>query len=538
MLPFEARGNRLFYRARHRSARTARALAVLTFLLLQFASPARAQVQLAPETLPTNHPVWMDLESLWNRGALSSLPLFTRPLVREDIARAFLESAAERPEMEAWPAAVRVRRVLARELRLLGDDGAPEPTPPLLTLEEGGASLRVRSTAWLFGHATDENGHIDEGTRGGMLLRADLSSRAHAAIDVVIERILDDQNLGDSIVKGSDWYFNTNLATLTVRAGFADVALGLDRHRWGPGDSGTLLLSDAAPPFPQFFFGRTFGKRARFAAITGGLHEPSGNWFSAHRLEIAILPGLHLGLHEAAAYPSDGIEILYAVNVIPYTIVQRILDRSTPPGEPLSDHRNNLMAGADLVWRAGAGIRFDAELLLDEIATESASQPDRLGYQLGASWAGSLLGRSADLRAEATKVYQDTYAVEYGANFLYDGIPLGYARAPDVEFYRGWADADLGDSWRGGLGLDVQRHGEGRPGDFWDSSEASSQNANAELTGVVETDWFPHVRVRAIWRDVLDCSARAGARIVTNEANEPGRDATGPFAEIVARWEW
>ncbi len=126
----------------------------------------------------------------------------------------------------------------------------------------------------------------------------------------------------------------------------------------------------------------------------------------------------------------------------------------------------------------------------------------------------------------------------YGANFIQDELPLGYARGPDVEFYRGFADADLGTDLRVGVGLDVQRHGEGRPGDFWDPENPSSQNAGATLTGVVETAWFPHARVRATWRDVIDASMRAGMRQVTNETNEPGRDTTGLLVEIAARWEW
>jgi hypothetical protein len=458
--------------------------------------------------------------------------------VREDVARAYLESVQERPEIEAWPASARVRRTLARELRALGDSGAPEPTPALLEVEAGGATLRARSAAALFAHVEEDEGHVDEGTRVGGIFRVDLSPRAHAAVDVAVERILDEENLGDSVVKGSDWYLNTNLATLTVRSGFADFTFGLDRNRWGPGESGTLLLSDAAIAYPELTFARSFGRKARFAAVTAALHQPSGQWFSAHRLEIAFLPSLHLGIQESAAYPSDGVELLYAVNLIPYTIVQRILDRTAPPDSASVDRRNNVMAGADVVWLVGSGVRIDAEFLLDDVATESSTQPHRLAFQGGVSWAGRVGRRTADARVEATKVYQDTYAVFYGADFIQDGVPLGYARGPDVEFYRGFVDADLSTDFRVGLGLDVQRHGEGRPGDFWDPDDPSTQNSGAELTGVVETQWFPHARLRATWRDVADGTLRVGARQVTNEANEPGRDATGLFLDCVARWEW
>ena len=493
---------------------------------------------ISPEMLPSNHPIWIDLESLWNRGALSSLPIFTRPLARADIVHAYLWTVVDsRPDLAALPAAQRVEREFARELSRIRATAEP-PTVPMLGFAEGDAELRIQSIAGVLGRLTEDEGHIDEGTYAGAIFRADLSKHAHAAVDVVIERLLDPTNLGDSILKGSDWYFHTNLATLTVRTSFVDFWIGLDRNRWGPGSSGTLLLSDFAPSAPGLYYGKTFGSTARFTAVTASLHAPESRWFSAHRFEVLLHPRLRIGIHESAAYFSDGIDILYATNLIPYTIVQRILDRTSTPGEPTGEHRNNLMAGADLEWRFLDGFRLDGEFLIDELATESSSQPHRLGGQAGLSWSGGVFGRSADARLEATKVYRSTYAVFYGANFIHDDVPLGYSRGPDVEHALATLDVNVSRDVRLGIGMEAQRHGEGRPGDFWDPNEGQSQNAGAELQGVVERVLFPHARARFTWRDIADVAVRAGVRDVKNEANIPARDETGFFADLVSRWEW
>ena len=68
----------------------AAAVGMTLCLAIPLCFPAHAsdlETQMSPETLPSDHPIWVDLESLWNRGGLSSLPIFTRPLVRADIGR-------------------------------------------------------------------------------------------------------------------------------------------------------------------------------------------------------------------------------------------------------------------------------------------------------------------------------------------------------------------------------------------------------------------------------------------------------------------
>lgn len=496
-----------------------------------------SETRIAPELLPSDHRIWEDLESLWNRGGLSDLPIFTRPLPRPDVARSFVESLRLNPELASLAASHRVARELAREIEAI--EGRPETTSQaLFEAQEEDVRLRIHSVARLVGRYESKESHADEGTRAGLRLDVALGSSAFGTVDVAVERILDETNLGDSIIKGTEWYFNSDRAALTWRTSVADFTLGLDRNRWGPGATGTLLLSDAAPSYGEIVWARSFGRRARFTAVTGSLHAPSGRWFSAHRLDLSILPGLRLAFHEASAYSSDGIDLIYATNLIPYTIVQRLFDRSTPEGTSIAEQRNNLMAGAEMAWRFAPGWRVDGEFLLDEVSTESSKIPHRLAGQAAVRWSGRFGSKSTEAHLEFAKVYQSTYAVFYGANFIHDDLPLGYLRGPDVELLETRFDVDLHDDVRLGAGFELERHGEGRTGDFWDPAVAVPLNSGSDLTGVIQRTAFPHLRARWLWRDHADSSVRLGWREIKNSENVAGEEESGAHATLDLRWEW
>ena len=508
-------------------------------LALLVSTAAAEPPELGPELLPPRHPIWADLEELWNRGGLTDLPVFTRPLPRREIAESFAGTLAGRPDLAGTGAARRIARELAFELERLGESLGPPETRPLLQWEGEKTTIRAQLEGDVLGRVLDDQARLIEGTSFGVFIRGYLPGRAFVLAEASIEKIESGNPLGDSIVKGSDWYLSSRSAYLAVATPFVDVAAGLFRNRWGPGSSGTLLLSDASLSYPGIFFGKTFaGGMGRFVATTASLHRPEERWFSAHRLEFAFGRSLRLGVHESAAYSSNGFETLYVIGVVPYTLVQRFLDRTTSEGGDVLPHRNNVMVGLDAVWRFGHGLRLDGELLIDDFATETSTQPNRIGYELGASWAGSLLGQPADARIEFVKVYRYTYSVFYGANHLHDGVPLGYEKGPDVEHALSRLDRDFGASFRAGLGLDVTRSGEGFPGEFWDPDDPQSANSGSRLSGTVERRIFPHLRARFVGRDLLDVRGRIGPEIVTNRDHEAGADRTILRGELVARYQW
>lgn len=510
---------------------------------------AIAAADFPPELLPASHPAWEDLESLWNRGGLTGLPVFTRPLPRVDIAVALAATLDDHPELARLGAARRLERELAYELEALGRPGPVRETPPPIEVVEGDLRLRAQAEARLAATTTGDKGDIPAGTRAGAAFRAYLPGGGFALADVALEKILDTDPIGDAIVKNSDWYLSTEDAYLAFRTRPLDLLAGLSRNRWGPGSSGTLLLSDAALSYPTIQLARTFGPRARATALTAELNAPNSSsadptlagprlWFAAHRIELALGSRLRVGLHEAAAYRADGVELLYAIGVVPYTLVQRMLDRTSVPGDSHRTQRNNLLAGVDVAWRAGAGVRVDGEFLLDDIATESSSQPDRIAYQLGVSWAGEAAGDAADARLEFAKVYRWTYSVFYDADLVHDGTPLGYGSGPDVEHAEAWFERDFGMNARAGVGCEWNRKGEGTPGEAWEAGVGGSRGSGATLSGTVEQRIFPHVRLRGAWRDVAELRVQLGVLDAENLGHQQGADATKLHMRAEARIEW
>ncbi|MBZ0266805.1 capsule assembly Wzi family protein [bacterium] len=481
------------------------------------------------------------MEFLARRGGFRTLPLATRPLPRLDVARALATLLRERPRLADTAPARRLARELAPELMRLGNGSAAgnarETRPPL---EWTGEGVRLRAQAEFLASATvtGSEGEIPPGTRGILGMRLYLRDRVFVYTDLGVEKIVDANPIGDSIVKNSPWYLSTNAAHVVVRTEAVELAFGQLENRWGAGASGTLLMSDGALAVPGIFAGRTFGGRVRAVAMTGALHHPEGRWVSAHRVEVRVTDRLRIGAHEAAVYPSSGFDPLYLVGVIPYTIVQRLHDRSAADGSAVGNHRNNLLIGADAVWQPGGGWQLDGELLVDDLATESAAQPDRLGYLAGVAWSGFALGSTCDARAEFAKVYRYTYAVFYGAHLIQDDVPLGYADGPDVEHARFRFDRDFGADLRLGCGWNWTRKGEGAPGEYWDPGSGGSRGDASHLSGVVETRNFPHLRARADWRDVVSLQAQAGVLWVSNLGHVPGDDPTSAHLRFDASVQW
>jgi hypothetical protein len=489
------------------------------------------------ELLAADHPLWRDLLDLWNRGGLTDLAIFTRPLPRVEIARHLASIEDDAPELTALPAVHRLRREFARELAWLDASTKVRETRPLFESNDGSTTIRAQAIGKLLGTVTDERGDFLPEANAGFALKAYLPGGSFALVEGVIENIEDEGPLGDAVVKGSDWFYSVPTAYVAIPTGFADVYGGLFEQRWGPGSAGTLLLSDAAISYPGLFFAKNFGTRARFTSVTGALLISMRRWFSAHRLDLRVTNRLHVALHEAAAYRSSGFDPLYTIGLVPYSLVQRYLDRATVPPETLADHRNNVLAGVDFAWRFARGWRLDGEFLVDDLATEAATMPNRLAYEAGLSWSGDVARGATDARLEFVKVYRYTYAVFYGANLIHKGVPLGFGDGPDVERITAFLERDFGRSLRLGAGCDVLRSGEGFTGEFWDRVP-QSPSSSAHLSGTVETAVFPHARVRAFWRDVLWVSAQLGVERTKNVGHVSGAEETTPRAELDVRWEW
>ncbi|NNE44208.1 MAG: hypothetical protein HKN12_08355, partial [Gemmatimonadetes bacterium] len=164
----------------HRNGRLVRPLALGTLLAVGLsgsvpgpaaAAPAPSETVLPAENLPPDHPAWRDLEFVWTRGGLTGLPLFTRPLVRGDIAAALRTTREDRPDLATSAPFRRLLREFAAELRSLGVANDFTETPPLMEFREGDARLSVRAEATGRVEYRDDDASVPEGTAGGLVAR-------------------------------------------------------------------------------------------------------------------------------------------------------------------------------------------------------------------------------------------------------------------------------------------------------------------------------------------------------------------------------
>jgi hypothetical protein len=503
------------------------------------------------EFLPSFHALYEDLEALAARGSLSSYPIHTRPLARADIAQALLEARQADPTLESDLHYQRLERELTRELT---DAGSPPPTRetgPLLDL--GPREQRFRLA--LAGHA---RGDFDDKRLIHYRLRDETSFAARMGLvlwpgfaayeELGITRIRGQREFIDAIALHTDLEATVLRGELTGRVGALTAALGYDSFRWGPGRRGTLLLADAAGPMGFLLLqgtvrgkpggtggeaGKTGGKAGVTAtALHAVVSAADHRYLAAHRVEVEIPPRWNLGIAEAVRYSSDGMDLLYVSGFLPYTIVERIRVREASNDSLRSLERANVMASADVSYRALRELTLYGEFLVDDYATESSGMPNRIAYQLGFRSDRPFGARAVHFLGEYTRVRNFTYSVYYGEDYVYRNRPLGFALGPDAENVFLEAAFDLSRDWQLRWSGDFTNHGEGRLGVPWQPSMGPVSTAG--LSGIVENRREVWGDARWMPRDNVDVSVGAGFRRIRNEGNVSGADRESWLARFAA----
>lgn len=434
----------------------------------------------------------------------------TRPASRHRAGEACLrvDRRADTPPAESQrePAAVlfRVRRELAGELGSLDasspdSNGAtvripiPPEVPPLLEWSFEGGRTRLRPYARLHGKWKDGRGvSWGETPRVGVQGAVHWSPQWALHGDLFAGRVADARLFGDAIIADTDFVAFMETAYLAYDAPRVGMRFGRRRLAWGPGIHGNLLISAPAAPIDQVAFELPLG-RFRFLSVVGVLSVPLEKNVALHRLEWRPSDRLVISASEGAIFPGSPAQPLYLVGLVPYTLVERVHAQDAVPESDFDDVRNNLLWSADLWWRVDDGRAVWAQVLVDDVATETAEMPSRLGFLVGGeSW--RTLGRGAfGLGLEASKIYNYTYSVFYeNADWSHQGAPLGGPEGPDSETVRATARWLSAQAWECGLELFWLRNGEGRLGVPWYPSSDPRSAGNASqleyaLSGVVET---------------------------------------------------
>ncbi|MCX5800996.1 MAG: hypothetical protein NTX17_06375 [Candidatus Eisenbacteria bacterium] len=516
-----------------------------------------------PELLPTGHWAYEELRKLWVQGLVDSFFVSTEPVSRYDVAELLISlQESSRPAPNS-PALQRLLREFSREMRDLeggasgGTSGAgatgyganretsgatAHAETPFL-FQKQGQNLDFRFS--LYADATADNWDTEDmelrdGARAGFQAWVLLRPNIVLFEDIYVGKLSGGWRYGEELFSLKDVLILSDRFYISLRAPFIDVTLGRDKLRWGPGRTGTLLLSDAASSYTLLSASKAFGRKLKISTVSGILDSEEGKYLAGHRIDIAPSNSIQIGFAETAIYHSRFVEPLYAISLVPFTLVERTLHRDSQDSGADDPARNNVGVSTDLVVRACRGVSLYGEFMLDDWAEETSKRPTKLAYQLGTAMSKSTGGRTFNAIAELSRVWNYTYSVSYSDVYDRDashqGLPLGYCLGPDSKRVFLLLSCDVSRDFELGLSWDEILKGEGELGQPW-REEMGMVNAD-KLSGIVETKRSIAPFVRWLPRDNVLIEASAGLKQIENKNHVEKEDESGALfsLRLAARW--
>ena len=254
-------------------------------------------------------------------------------------------------------------------------------------------------------------------------------------------------------------YYDETEAYLKLGLGYVDLVYGKFENEWGPGHSGSLMLSDGATTYDQFKMDVRY-KNIRFTSIYAYLidyREFRGDslqqrkYMAAHRLEIAPWRWLKLGLSESVIFRGRSFEPSYINPLMFLRSAEHYL------GSP-----DNMMMGMDLVLLPMKNVKCYGELLIDDIATS----------KLGSGWYGNKLGflgglyitepfraTNVDVRLEYVRLKPYLYSHENNIAYTHYATSMGHPIGPNSDLLALSLDYQPAMRWNIRLSYHHQRHG-------------------------------------------------------------------------------
>ena len=449
-----------------------------------------------PDILPTGHWAYDELEKLWVAGMVDSVFVSSRPASRYDIAALLMSLQKDSRVPAGYVPMERLLREFSQEMSYLGGNSGYRPMPYMVHSRSEKTDFRLSlyvDGAWVSSEGSwvdniKGSGNTVEGSRVGIQSTAILRPNLVIYQDVYAGKITDGWRYGEELFSITDFIIFADRFYVALRTPWVDAQVGRDKVRWGPGRTGTLLLSDGAASYTMLHLTRAFGKKVKVSSVSGALDTEAGKYLAAHRIDFVPAGFMQLGLAETAIYHARFFEPLYVTSLIPFTLVEKILHRdSQNPGldDPL---RNNVSVSADAVVRPVRGASLYGELMIDDLSEESSERPTRLAYQGGLFLSRPVAGRSVNLTAELTRVWNYTYNVYYSDVYDRDQThqrkPLGYYLGPDTRHWYFSLSADASRDLELTGVLDVKHRGEGTLDRPW-TPDMKDADASV-LSGVVE----------------------------------------------------
>ncbi len=510
-------------------------------LLLAAAPVFPASPSLPPLRLNSRHWSYEEIEELLVAGRLDSLSVHTRPLSRSQIAWRLLHAPAGG---EQDPRFRRLFREFAVEATAMDTTRHVRFTRPAILepLGDGPGLVRI-STRVRLGESKPLDGTWKSDPLSEIQFRGAVILPPHlvAFSDLLVRKYDHARQYSDPVFRDTDITFLADQSYLALSEGPWNFMLGRDHLRWGTGQSGSLLLGDAAPGMNMVEHELRSGTMSG-AAMTAVVSAPSGQYLSTHRLEWQPFRRLNVALSEAARYQSGQLDFLYLSGMLPYTVVQRMIAADALRDTSSRTVRNNIMIAAEAEWRPVRGLQCSGTWLIDDLPTRDSQARARTGYQANLLATSETRGIPWAFRAEVTRIRNYVYSVFYGEDFIHQGISTGYPLGPDLVRISTRLSADPGQDLRAWLALDYLAKGEGKLGGYLHYDEfgvpSSGQPSPSELSGVVEKTLALDGGSRWFLRDNLVAEGSLGWRHRANPGHVDGTRADDLVGSISLEARW
>lgn len=394
--------------------------------------------------VPTDAPVYEDLDLLRVAGYIRTMPATSRPWTRAVISRMAFEADSLSSGRELAPG---LRAALARVVRdYPGRLVSPGPGPrrPLLDLPVTPAGSDARFRADLFsrpGVTGTEYGSRLFGSAGVVLENrpgGDFAFYERGEFLLFWPDTIEVHNPDSSgrYVPGTRVHawknglgiFELEHAWLAFRLPWQlRLAIGRDRYRWGPGYTGAVMLGDEAPALDHFGLVADYG-RFKYQSLTAYLSRWRGvhRFASWQRLELELWDRLRLGGVLSNVYAWDSTQTLSFFGMM-NPLIPIYLEVAN------SGHHDNLLVGWDAVLDL-APFRVYGTLFLDNYEfIRRPTVPNATAAQVGARWAPNL---PFDLRTEYVGIAPFTYYHRIH-HVMYENfsVPMGHGLGPDAALY-------------------------------------------------------------------------------------------------------
>ena len=289
-------------------------------------------------------------------------------------------------------------------------------------------------------------------------------------------------------------------AYLKFKLPWLELQIGQDKHRWGPGYHGALLISENPISIDMIRLKASY-KHITFSAFTGILEdldvEINDKYISGHRIEGYLWNRLGLGLSEVVIY-GNRFEPSYLNPVNVYLIDMPSTERGdSRAANVVGASGDNILVSGDARFRLADNLEIYGELMFDDgDPVKDFHHWDTKFGILGGIYVTDPLGISdTDLHAEYAFINQYAYTHENPVNvYKHFTSVIGHHIGSDADDF--WVDLRhrFTDKLEAALTYELERHGEGNvdkphppdapADDRWTPLSGLTQSEHAIILGV------------------------------------------------------